>query len=78
MACVSGDDGAGMEDINTAHCSASSLYQGIKCIEQNACQLHHSHVVMHDLRCATCGGEVGAKGKRAPRNLTDHGERDRW
>jgi hypothetical protein len=59
-----------MEDINTAHCSASSLYQGIKCIEQNACQLHHSHVVMHDLRCATCGGEVGAKGKRAPRNLT--------
>ena len=74
MACVSGDDGARMEDIKVSHCSASSLYQ---CIKQNACQLHHSHGAMHGWRYATCGGEVGAKGKRAPRNLTDHCERDR-
>ena len=47
MACVSGDDGARMEDIKASHCSASSLYQ---CIEQNACQLHHSHGAMHGLR----------------------------
>ena len=42
MACVSGDDGARIEDIKASHCSASSLYQ---CIKQNACQSHHSHGV---------------------------------
>ena len=69
MACVSEYDGAYMEDINASHCSASSLYQ---CIKQNTCQSQHSHGTMHSLRYATCGGEVGAKGKRVPRNLTDY------
>ena len=64
-----------MEDIKASHCSASSLYQ---CIEQNACQLHHSHGAMHGLRYATCGGEVGVRGQRAPRHLPDYGEGDPW
>ena len=47
MACVSGDDGARVEAIKTAHGSASPLSQ---CREQNACQLHHSYGAMHGLR----------------------------
>jgi hypothetical protein len=55
MACVSGGDGARLEDINASHGSASSLSRGIM---QNACQLHYSHVTMHSLRYGTCSAEL--------------------
>ena len=47
MACVSGDEGARMEDIKASSCSASSLSQ---CIKQNACQLH----ITVTARCTAC------------------------